>query len=82
MKAIVSITLIVLLYGINSVPISAIRICASRKKNNENFLLKQNTPSVPEDLLNDSNVIHTGVSSEIYWILYCIIILINNLVSK
>ncbi|XP_048261721.1 bone morphogenetic protein receptor type-2 isoform X2 [Bombus affinis] len=65
MKAIVSITLIVLLYGINSVPISAIRICASRKKNNENFLLKQNTPSVPEDLLNDSNVIHTGKDDNI-----------------
>ncbi|XP_033356226.1 bone morphogenetic protein receptor type-2 isoform X2 [Bombus vosnesenskii] len=65
MKAIVSITLIVLLYGINSIPISAIRICASRKKNNENFLLKQNTPSVPEDLLNDSNVIHTGKDDNI-----------------
>lgn len=66
MKAIVSITFIVLLYGINSVPISAIRICASRKKNNENFPLKQNTPSVPEDFLNDSNIIHTAVSLILY----------------
>ncbi|XP_043525345.1 bone morphogenetic protein receptor type-2 isoform X2 [Frieseomelitta varia] len=60
MKAIVSITLIVLLYGINSVPISAIKICASRGKDNKNFTLKQNITSVPEDLLNDSNIIHTA----------------------
>ena len=67
MKAIVSITLIVLLYGINSVPISAIKICASRGKDNENFTLKQNITSVPEDLLNDSNIIHTAVSSTCTW---------------
>lgn len=70
MKAIVSITLIVLLYGINSVPISAIKICASRGKENENFTLKQNITSVPEDLLNDSNIIHTAVSSNYIVYLY------------
>ncbi|XP_017889163.1 bone morphogenetic protein receptor type-2 isoform X2 [Ceratina calcarata] len=58
MKAIVSITLIALLHGINSIPINA-RKCASRKKNIDNFPLKQNIPSVPESLPNDSNVIHS-----------------------
>ncbi|XP_076636027.1 kinase protein wishful thinking [Colletes latitarsis] len=56
MKAIVSITLIVLLCGINSTPINAIRICASRKKSIENLSLKQNAPSVPENIPNDSNI--------------------------
>ncbi|XP_012151417.1 kinase protein wishful thinking isoform X2 [Megachile rotundata] len=59
MKAIVSITLIVLLYGINSIPINAVRICASRKKSIENLPLKQNAQSVPENISNDSNVVHT-----------------------
>lgn len=62
MKAFVSITLTVLLCGINSAPINAIRICASRKKSIENLSLKQNTPSVPETIPNDSNIAHTIVS--------------------
>lgn len=62
MKAIVSITLILLLYGINSIPINAVRICASRKKNIENLPLKQNALSVPENIPNNSNLVHTIVS--------------------
>lgn len=62
MKAIVSITLIVLLCGINSAPINAIRLCASRKKNIENLSLKQHIPSLPENIPNNSNVAHTIVS--------------------
>lgn len=62
MKAIVSITLILLLHGINSVPSNAIRICASRKKNIENFPLKQSIASVPENLPNDNSITHIAVS--------------------
>ncbi|XP_012151416.1 kinase protein wishful thinking isoform X1 [Megachile rotundata] len=65
MKAIVSITLIVLLYGINSIPINAVRICASRKKSIENLPLKQNAQSVPENISNDSNVVHTTKDDDI-----------------
>lgn len=56
MRAIVSITLITLLCGISLAPINAIRRCASRKKNVENFSLKQNLAGVLEATSNDHNV--------------------------
>ncbi|KYN01517.1 Bone morphogenetic protein receptor type-2 [Cyphomyrmex costatus] len=56
MRAIVSILMITLLCGISLAPINAIRKCASRKKNVENFSLKQNSAGVPEDTSNDHNI--------------------------
>ncbi|XP_020292585.1 bone morphogenetic protein receptor type-2 [Pseudomyrmex gracilis] len=60
MRTIVSVTLIILLYGVvlilSLVPINAIRICASRKKNFETLSLKQNSTGISQDGSNDQNV--------------------------
>lgn len=65
MRAIVSVVLVTLLYGISSAPIYASRICASRKKNNEHNSLKQNSTGVSEDVPNNSNVVRISVSGSI-----------------
>ncbi|XP_047350082.1 bone morphogenetic protein receptor type-2 isoform X3 [Vespa velutina] len=65
MRAIVSIVLVTLLYGISSAPIYASRICASRKKNNEHNSLKQNSTGVSEDVPNNSNVVRISADDDI-----------------
>nr|KAF7425103.1 hypothetical protein H0235_007541 [Vespula pensylvanica] len=65
MRAIVSVVLVTLLYGISSAPIYASRICASRKKNNEYNSLKQNSAGVPEDVPNNSNVVRISADDDI-----------------
>ncbi|KAI4504255.1 hypothetical protein M0802_000726 [Mischocyttarus mexicanus] len=66
MRAIVSVVLVTLLYGISSAPIYASRICASRKKTNEHISLKLNSAGLPvEDLSNNNNVIHISADDDI-----------------
>lgn len=65
MKAIVSVVLVTLLYGISSAPIYASRICASRKKSNEHNSLKQNSPGILEDVPNNTNVVRILADDDI-----------------